>query len=174
MKLLSRTTLLSVLNAAVLLGGGLVSYVILSHKVAANVPPAQPGKKVQSPAPGSVSIEDETILAKPIFRRSRQAIGVDNAVSANSVDHEPEIPPPPPGPPPPALVGVLRGEGGQNWVLLEGGGGASRRLLAKGGNFEGWRVIRIGAKEVTLHHGESKVDIQIRLPISSVDISNNP
>lgn len=168
MKLLSRTTLLSVLNAAVLLGGGLVSYVVLSHKVAANVPPTQPGKEVQSPAPGSVSIEDETILVKPIFRRSRQAIGVDNAVSANSVDNEPDIPPPP------ALVGVLRGEGGQNWVLLEGGGGASRRLLAKGGNFEGWRVIRIGAKEVTLHHGESKVDLQIRLPISSVDISNNP
>lgn len=172
MKLLSRTTLLSVLNAAVLLGGGLVSYVVLSHKVAANVPPTQSGKEIQSPAPRSVSIEDETILATPIFRRSRQAIGADNAVSAGSVDNEPAIPTL--GPPPPALVGVLRGEGGQNRVLLEGGGGASRRLLAQGGNFEGWRVIRIGAKEVTLHHRESKTDIQIRLPINGIDTSNNP
>lgn len=172
MKLLSRTTLLTILNAAVFLGGGLVSYVVLTHKVVTNVPPPQPGKAVQSAAPGRIFVEDDAILAKPIFRRSRQAIGFDNAASANGVDSKAEVPPP--TPPSPVLVGVLRGEGGQNWVLLEGGGGASRRLLAKGGNFEGWRVIRIGAKEVTLHHGESKVDIQIRLPVTGGDTSNNP
>lgn len=172
MKLLSGTTLLTVLNAVVLLGGGLGSYVILSHKVAANVPPPQPGKAVQSPAPGRVSINDDAILANPIFRRSRQAIGFDDAALANSLESTADIPPP--IPPSPVLVGVLRGEGGQNWVLLEGGGGASRRLLAKGGNFEGWRVIRIGAKEVTLHHGESRIDIQIRLPVTGIHTANNP
>lgn len=172
MKLLPGTTLLAFLNATVLLGGGLVSYVVLSHKVAANAPLSQPGKAVLSSAPVSVSIEDDAILAKPIFRRSRQAIGFDDAALANSLESTADIPPP--IPPSPVLVGVLRGEGGQNWVLLEGGGGASRRLLAKGGNFEGWRVIRIGAKEVTLHHEESKIDIQIRLPITGIHTSNNP
>jgi hypothetical protein len=168
MKLLSRTALLIVLNAAVLLGGGLVSYVILSHKVDANVPPPKPGKTIQPTALGVAFIKDDAILSQPIFRRSRQAIGFGGADTANSAESKAEVQPPP-IPPAPVLAGVLRGTAGQSWVLLEGGGGANRRLLSKGGDFEGWRVLRIGAKEVTLHHRESKVDIQIRLPNSSVD-----
>lgn len=171
MKLASRTVLLVVLNAVVLLVGGLVSYVILSHKVDASVPPLKPGEGARSAAPVVATIEDDIILSKPIFRRSRQALGFDNADSAGSADKNAEVPPPPPVPSPPTLAGVLRGEDGQSWVLLEGGGGTSRRLLVKGGNFEGWRVIRIRAKEVTLHHRESKVDIQIHLPNSSVGTS---
>lgn len=171
MKLLSRSTLLAVANVVVLLGGGLVSYMVLSHKVVANAPPPQPGTAVQSATLDTISIEDDAVLAKPIFRRSRQAIGFDNAASSDGVDSKAEMPPP--VPPSPALVGILRGEGGQNWVLLEGGGGTSRRLLAKGENFEGWRVIRIGAKEVTLRHSELKVDVKSQLPNSRIDTSNN-
>lgn len=173
MKILPRTALLIVLNAAVLLGGGLVSYVILSHKVDVSIPPPKPGKAVQSGALGMASIEDGTILSKPIFRRSRQALGFDNADSASSEDKEAEVQPPP-VPSPPTLAGVLRGEDGQSWVLLEGGGGTSRQLLAKGGNFEGWRVTRIGAKEATLHHRETKVDIQVHLPNASAGTSAIP
>lgn len=172
MKILPRTALLIVLNAAVLLGGGVVSYVILSHKVDVSVPPPKPGKAVQSGVSGMASIKDDTILSKPIFRRSRQALGFDNAGSASGAEKEAEVQPPS-VPSPPTLAGVLRGEDGQSWVLLEGGG-TSRKLLAKGGNFEGWRVTRIGAKEATLHHRETKVDIQVHLPNASAGTSAIP
>lgn len=96
MKLISRTTLLIVFNAVVLLGCGLVSYVIISHQVDASIPPPKSGKTVQSAAPGVASIEDDTILSKPIFRRSRQAIGFDTTRSADSEAKPPPLPPPAP------------------------------------------------------------------------------
>lgn len=171
MKLASPTTLLAALNAAVLLGGGFVSYLTLWHESEANLAPLTPGKAVQVAAPKWAHIDDDAILSKPIFRRSRRALGVDDAASVAKAANKPSVPPP--MPPSPVLVGVLRGTSGQNWVLLEGGGGATRRLLPPGGDFEGWRVVRVGAKDATLHHRDVKVDIQIRLANSSADTPKN-
>ncbi len=170
MKLVSRTVLLVVLNAVVLLGGGLVSYMILSHKIDVNVPPPKLGEAARLTVPRVASIDDNAIMSKPIFRRSRQALEFDNTTSATGAKNEIEVQPIP-APLSPTLSGILRDEDGQSWALLESNGGASRQLLAKGGNFEGWRVIRIGAKDATLHHLESKIDIQIHLPNASVATS---
>lgn len=162
---ISRTALLIVLNAVILLGGGLVSYLILTHPVEVRPPLPEPEKRVHSAVLGVASVDDETILSKPIFRRSRQAIGFYSSDGIQSEESEADIKsPPPPAPPSPVLVGIVRGTGGQTWVLLESGGGVGRRLLTQGANFEGWRVHRIGAKDVTLHNLNSSADIKVRLP----------
>lgn len=173
MKILSPTTLLIVLNTVVFLGGGFVSYVIISYKVDLSPPPPRPGKAVHSAPLSMVSVEDDSILSQPIFRRSRQALGFDSADSASSADKEAKVQPPH-VPSSPTLVGVLKGEDGESWVLLEGDEGTSRQLLTKGGNFEGWRITRIGAKEATLHHWETKVDIQVHLSNASAASSVIP
>ena len=177
MKLISRitrTALLIVLNAVILLGGGLVAYLILTHPVEVRPPLPEPEKRVHSAVLGVASVDDETILSKPIFRRSRQAIGFYGSDRIQSDEGKADIKsPPPPAPPSPVLVGIVRGMGGQTWVLLESGGGVSRRLLTPGGDFEGWRVNRIGAKDVTLHNLKTSADIKIRLPTVPVDIPTN-
>jgi hypothetical protein len=173
MKLISRTVLLVVLNTVVLLGGGLVSYMALSHKIDVSIPPPKSGEAARLTAPRVAPIDDNAIMSKPIFRRSRQALEIDNTTSTIDAKNEIEIQPTP-APLSPTLSGILRDEDGQSWALLEGNGGASRQLLAKGGNFEGWRVIRIDAKDATLHHLESKIDIQVHLPNSSVGTSTTP
>jgi len=174
MNLLSRTAMLVALNVVVLLGGGLVSYGVLSPKVEVSVPPPvpAPAKAKTSLIFGVAAIEDDTILSKPIFRRSRQKIGLATVDAPDSAKSKAEAHPPP-IPPSPVLVGVLRGTAGQNWVLLEGGGGTSRRLLAQGGEFEGWRVLRIRAKEVILRHRQTKTDITARLPSARLDTSTD-
>jgi len=167
-KSLSHMTWLMVLNSVVLLGGGTASYAILSYKVEAGV--SSPGSEavVKSGAPEALPIEDDAIRSNPIFRRSRQALGGGDTAAANA-----DVPQPPPPPPSPLLVGVLRGPGGQHWALLESQGRASRRLLSKGGEFEGWRIQRIGAKDVSLHHAESRSDVDIRLPNATIDAAGN-